>query len=112
MQSFLRFAAKSFRSIGMAALLLLMAGTVGGPLIIFPESRCGDSQESAPASERQEEFTTNGRFDHERQVKIETRRLAIIFGVPSEHLGHTQNIVLPALGGHRIANGLLAPMTR
>jgi hypothetical protein len=107
----LRLAAKSFHSVVMAALLVWMVGSVGGPLIILSESRGGESQESAPLSERQEEFTTQGRFDHERQVKLEQRRLAIIFEVPSEHLGHTQNIVLPALGGHRLANGLLAPIT-
>jgi hypothetical protein len=96
----------------LSALLLVMVGGTGGPLVILPEGRSGETQENAPPSERQEEFTTQGRLDHERQVKLEQRRLAIIFEVPaSSRLGHTQNAVLLAPSGHRLANGLLAPLT-
>src|SRR5690349_3931309 len=111
MLSILRKTAESLRTGLVAALLLLMTGTVGGPLIFLPDSRSGESQETAPTSERNEEFTTAGRLDHERQLKLTQRRLAIIFHVPSAHLGHTQKIVLPAPSGHRLANGLLAPLT-
>src|SRR4029078_6897644 len=92
-------------------LLVVMAGGIGGPLMIFPDTRSSESQENAPPSERQEEFPTAGRIDHERQIKLEQRQLAIIFEVPSAHLGHTQNAVLLAPSGHRLANGLLAPLT-
>ena len=45
-------------------------------------------------------------------VGLGHRRLAIIFEVPaSSRLGHTQNAVLLAPSGHRLANGLLAPIT-
>ena len=84
-----------------------MAGGVGGPLLIFPDSRSSESQENAPSTERHEEFTAMGRLDHERLMKLEQHRLAIIFEVPSSHLGHTQNAVLLAPTGHRLANGLL-----
>jgi len=111
MQKSLRKVAKHLQRALLSTLLVVMAGGVGGPLLIFPESRSSESQENAPPSERQEEFTTMGRLDHERLMKLEQRRLAIIFEVPSSHLGHTQNAVLFAPSGHRLANGLLAPLT-
>ena len=96
----------------LSALMVAMVGVSGGPLIILSGSRSGEAQENAPLNERQEEFTTMGRFDHERLMKLEQRRLAIIFEVPaSSRLGHTQNAVLLAPSGHRLANGLLAPLT-
>jgi len=96
----------------LSALLIVMTCGVGGPLMIFSDSRSEETQENAPPSERQEEFTSMGRFDHERHMKLEQRRLAITFEVPaSSRLGHTQNAVLLAPSGHRLANGLLAPLT-
>jgi len=93
--------------------LLLIVGGLGGPLVFAPESRssAAESQENIPASERGEEFATLGRFDHERHMKLEQRQLAITFDVPSTHLGHTQNSVILVPTGHRLANGLLAPLT-
>jgi len=95
----------------LSALMVVMVGISGGPLIILSDSRSGEAQENAPLSERQEEFTNMGRFDHERHMKLEQRRLAIIFIPASSSLGHTQNAVLLAPSGHRLANGLLAPLT-
>jgi hypothetical protein len=111
MQKSLRKVAKHLQRALLSTLLVVMAGGIGGPLMIFPDTRSSESQENAPPSERQEEFTTVGRFDHERHMKLEQRRLAITFEVPSSHLGHTQNAVLLAPNGHRLANGLLAPLT-
>jgi hypothetical protein len=91
--------------------LVLIAGGMGGPLVFAPESRSAETEESVPASERGEEFAALGRFDHERQMKLEQRQLAIAFEVPSEHLGHTQKSVILVPTGHRLANGLLAPLT-
>jgi len=110
MQKSLRKVAKQLQRAILSTLLVVMAGGIGGPLI-FPDTRSNESQENAPPSERQEDFTTMGRLDHERLMKLEQRRLAIIFEVPSSHLGHTQNAVLFAPSGHRLANGLLAPLT-
>jgi hypothetical protein len=111
MQKSLRQVAKHLQRALMSTLLVVVAGGIGGPLTIFPESRSSESQENAPPSERHEEFTTMSRLDYERLMKLEQRRLAIIFEVPSSHLGHTQNAVLFAPSGHRLANGLLAPIT-
>jgi hypothetical protein len=111
MRYFLQTNTSRLRPVLLSALLVVV-GVSGGPLLIFSESRSGETQENAPPSERQEEFTTQGRFDHERLMKLEQRRLAIIFEVPaSSRLGHTQNAVLLAPSGHRLANGLLAPLT-
>jgi hypothetical protein len=108
MQNFLR---QTWNGL-LSALLIGAMGGFGGPLLLPPESRAGESQENLPAGDRQEEFTTLGRFDHERLLKLEKRRLAFNFEVAdSSHLGHTQNIVLPAPSGHRLSNGLLAPLT-
>jgi hypothetical protein len=107
----LRKLAKRLQPALLSVLLVVMACGIGGPLMIFTDSRSSESEENAPPSERQEEFAAFGRFDHERQMKLEQRRLAIIFEVPSSHLGHTQNAVLEAPSGHRLANGLLAPLT-
>ncbi len=111
MQKSLRKVASYMQRALLSTLFLMMASGIGGPLLIFPESRSSESQETVPLSEHQEEFTTIGRFDHERHMKLEQRLLATVFEVPSLSLGHTQNAVLPAPSGHRLSNGLLAPLT-
>ena len=111
MQRFLRQVANRMQRALLSTLLVLMASGIGGPVIFPSESRSSESQESSPFSEYQEEFTTMGRFDHERHMKLEQRLLAAIFEVPSSNLGHTQNPVLFTPAGHRLANGLLAPLT-
>lgn len=112
MHGFLRKTSKGLQPALLSTFLIVLVGSMGGPLTIFPESRSGESHESTQPNERIEEFTTFGRFDHERQLKLEQRRLAIIFNIPaSSQLGHTQNVVLSAPSGHRLSNGLLAPLT-
>jgi len=96
----------------LSALMVSVVGSMAGPLMVFADSRSSESQENAPPIERQEVVTTVGRHDHARHIKLEQRRLAIIFEVPaSTQLGHTQNAVLLAPSGHRLSNGLLAPLT-
>jgi len=96
---------------------MLVLGLVGmcGPVTATSDLRPGESQEDATPAERQEEFTMTGRSDIVRQIKLESRRLAIVFEVPtpaSNHLGHAQNaVLLLAPSGHRLSNGLLAPLT-
>jgi hypothetical protein len=107
----LRKAVKNLQSVLLSALLTAALGPLGGPGIFPTTTRPGEIQENAPLSERFEEFTTLGRFDHERLLKHQ-RRLAFNHEVTdSSHLGHTQNVVLLAPSGHRLSNGLLAPLT-
>lgn len=112
MQFVLRKLATGVQAALLSTLLMLVLCGGGGPLVVFNDARSSESEENAPSSERQEEFTTMGRCDFERLMKFEHRRLAAIFEVPaSSRLGHTQNAVLLAPSGHRLANGLLAPIT-
>ena len=112
MQVVLRKIATRLQPVLLSTLLMLVLGGGGGPLLIFNDARASESEENAPTSERQEEFTTFSRCDFERLLKYEHRRMAIIFEVPaSSHLGHTQKVVLLAPSGHRLSNGLLAPIT-
>lgn len=97
----------------VAAALVVAVGGLGGPILAVADARSGsDSEENRPVDERQEEATANFRADHHRQLKLDQRRLAFVFEVftPSR-LGHTQNRVLFTPSGHRLANGLLAPIT-
>ena len=92
--------------------LLLICGGMGGPLVFATESRLAELHQNIPASERSEEVATLSRFDHERQIKQEQRLSAIIFEISANaRLGHAQNIVLFVPAGHRLSNGLLAPIT-
>ena len=112
MHVLLRKLATSLRPALLSTMLMLVLSGGGGPLLIFADSRSSELQENAPPSERQEDFTTHSRCDFERLMKLEHRRLATIFEVPaSSRLGHTQNAVLLVPSGHRLSNGLLAPMT-
>jgi hypothetical protein len=110
MPAIMRYALSILQRLLMS--VLLIAGGMCGPLVFAPESRLAEMQENMPAHERSEEYATVGRHDHERQLKLEQRRSAIIFETPAcARLGHTQNRVLFAPGGHRLSNGLLAPLT-
>jgi hypothetical protein len=96
----------------IAATFLLVLGSMGGPLVVSAESRPGESQDNAPANERPEEFTTVNRCDHARQLKLERLRPAVTHKISSaSRLGTTPTKSLRAPDGHRLSNGLLAPLT-
>src|SRR5215471_18075602 len=101
MRTFLQILTRNFQPALLASLLVILVGGAGGPLMLLADSRSEESQENAPV-ERQEEFTPSARIDHERELKLVEHKLAIVFEAPSEHLGHTQNSVLPAADGHRL----------
>jgi hypothetical protein len=112
MCNFLRKLTTLSQPLFMAAALAVAIGGLGGPVMSAAETRASSSEENIPVDERQEESTATFRVDHHRQVKLDERRLAIVFEVPtSARLGHTQNTVLFAPSGHRLSNGLLAPLT-
>lgn len=113
MPELLRKLTTFFQPLFVAAVLVMAVGGVGGPILAVAETRfSGDSEKNVPVDERQEESTAHFRIDQHRQLKLDERRLAFAFEVPaSAHLGHTQNSVLFTPSGHRLANGLLAPLT-
>lgn len=112
MYDFLRKLTTLLQPLFMVAVLAIAVGGLGGPVVAAAESRASSSEENLPADERQEESTASVRIDHHRQIKLDERRQAIAFVVPtSARLGHTQNTVLFAPSGHRLSNGLLAPLT-
>lgn len=101
-----------FQPVVTAAVVALAVCGLAGPVMVVADARSSESQQSAPFDERPEEATASSRVDQHRQIKLDHRRPEIIFEVPaSTHLGHTQNSVLFAPGGHRLANCLLAPRT-
>jgi hypothetical protein len=109
---FLRTASLASRAAFIAATFVLVLGSMGGPLVASAESRSGESQDNAPANERPEEFTTVNRCDHARQLKLEQLCPAVTHKVSfTSRLGTTLTKALRAPDGHRLSNGLLAPLT-
>jgi len=109
---FLRTASIASRAAFVAAAFVLVLGSMGGPLVASAESRSGESQDNAPANERPEEFTAVNRCDHARQLKLEQLRPAIAFALSFDsQVGHTPVAALRAPDGHRLSNGMLAPLT-
>ncbi|HVT29810.1 MAG TPA: hypothetical protein VHE81_17460, partial [Lacipirellulaceae bacterium] len=80
---FLRKAATAVQPALLSALLVLAAVGVGGPRFALGEPRTSESHEHDFPVERSQEFTPSGRCDHARQMKVEQRRLAGIFNVPT-----------------------------
>lgn len=96
----------------VAAALVGAVGGLGGTFLVAAETRISESEENLPVDERQEESIANFRIDQHRQTKLDERRSAIVFEAPAPaRLGHTQNRVLFIPSGHRLTNGLLAPIT-
>jgi hypothetical protein len=101
-------AARRLGAIPLAVVLLL--GGLIAPLVTT--SRFSELEENSPVKIRCEEFSLSHRISPQRQLRLETAR---VFGVhmifSPRLLGHTQNPVLSAPRGHRLPNGLLAPIT-
>jgi hypothetical protein len=80
--------------------------------VIFPTTRYAESGESGSPKERCEELSVSGRLDQLRRLSLENGRLVASTAVPTWRiLGHAQRPVLEPPAGHRLANGLLAPIT-
>lgn len=101
-----------WRSALLAAILAFFAGGMSGPLLALADVRSSESQENAPTSERSEEMVTVSRCDHARHLRWErlqpavTSKISVVFEV-----GHAPEVATHAPDGHRLSNGLLAPLT-
>jgi hypothetical protein len=106
---------QTWRGLQSALRTALYCAVVGGmccPIFAITGTRAEENQETSPISERHESSSSSCRIDRERQHKHEQRNLAFAFVLAlSSRLGHTQNAVLWAPSGHRLSNGLLAPIT-
>jgi len=101
-----------WRSALLAAILAFFAGGMSGPLMSLADSRTSESQENAPGGERSEEPATVNRCDHVRHLRWErllpafTSKISVIFDK-----GHASDVATHVPDGHRLSNGLLAPLT-
>jgi hypothetical protein len=95
-------------AITMAASLVF--GAFGTPLVATV--RLAEIWETSPVNQRTEELTEHGRLDTQRQLRFEERRIALAFyPATSNHLGNTCKPFFSFAHGHRLHNGLLAPIT-
>ncbi len=100
------------RRFSTAALTAALALLVGVTLVVIPTIRSTEANESGAAKERGEEPSLTGRLDHARHLRLEFCGLATMRACPKpQSLGHAQRPVLEPPSGHRLSNGLLAPLT-
>jgi hypothetical protein len=105
----LQFAAA--RRVGAIPLaLVLLIGGVGGPVLTV--SRFSELEEHSPAKNLCEELLLSHRVSPLRHTRFEvgSKMLALTILKP-QTLGNNQKPVLISLRGHRLPNGLLAPIT-
>lgn len=85
---------------------------LGAFLVTVPVSRASEINERADSSERCEELKFSNRHERARSLVMENLRTthvrAVVF---MQNVGHSQLPDLDPPAGHRLANGLLAPMT-
>jgi hypothetical protein len=96
------------RALTLAASFALFLGGIS--LLAVPVVRAAEAGESSGSHERNEDPTLTTRFEHDRLLSLESR-VASFLQLARPCLGHAQRPVLELLPGHRLANGLLAPMT-
>jgi hypothetical protein len=89
--------------------VVLFLGGMGMPLV--SSSRFAELEENSPAKTRLEELSIGHRLSPQRQLRNDVVRLAAHVFLSPRFLGHTQNPILNAPRGHRLPNGLLAPLT-
>ena len=97
---------KGLLVLALLANLSLFGGVV--LLVAVPVVRASEMNENG--RERVEEPTVARRIDHDRHLHLENR-VAAFLQPARPCLGHAQRQVLDPLPGHRLANGLLAPIT-
>jgi hypothetical protein len=105
-QSWLGRRVPAFAAVMTMALFAGSASVMALPLI-----RTVESSESESPKERCEDPTIASRAQHERQFLEFHRGIAAFLQPARPTLGHAQRPVLTPLPGHRLTNGLLAPIT-
>lgn len=81
-------------------------------LVAIPMTRASENNERTQSSERSEELTVASRHDRTRSLTQENLRTAHHRAiVVIANIGHSQLPDLDPPAGHRLPNGLLAPLT-
>jgi len=91
--------------------IVLLLGGLGAPLLTA--NRFAELEENSPVKNLCEELLVTHRINPQRQLRCDAsaKMLALTILQP-RMLGNTQKCVLATTpSGHRLANGLLAPMT-
>jgi hypothetical protein len=102
---------RRFAATAVSFLLTFCCGVLSAAIVIVPTTRYAESGESGSNKERCEELSLNGRLDQLRRMSLENGRLVASTAIPTcRVLGHAQRPVLEPPPGHRLANGLLAPI--
>src|SRR5262245_48426533 len=101
-------AARRLGSISLA--LVLLFGGIGTPLVA--SNRFSELEENSPVKSQFEELSLTHRICPQRQLRLEAGQVSTTLPMhTTQVLGHAQNPVLSEIGGHRLPNGLLAPLT-
>lgn len=100
-------AARRLGSIPLA--LLLVFGGFSAPLVA---SRISEIEENSPVKNRTEEISHSNRVSLQKTLRADAGGITTALLLPGRaSLGNTQNPVLSSPRGHRMPNGLLAPLT-
>ena len=93
-------------------LLALCMGVSGAALLILPNVRLVENVDSGPLNERNEQSTTTVRTYVQRCMRCDALRWKVVTSTnPNVRLEHSQSFDQHAPKGHRLPNGLLAPLT-
>jgi hypothetical protein len=105
----LRFAALRRWSALPLALILLSGGLTTA---VVASIRFAELEENSTITLRCEELSHSNRINPQRLHRVEAGRITSAPSMLSPRtLGHRQHLVLNTLDGHRLPNGLLAPIT-
>jgi hypothetical protein len=90
----------------------LLAALLGVLLVAVPVTRASENNERTAPNERCEELSMTGRVDRVRTLALECLRDSPMRAIAFiANVGHAQRPDLDPPAGHRLANGLLAPLT-
>lgn len=94
----------------LAVALLANLSLFGGAVLLVAVPLVRASEMNEHGRERVEEPTVARRIDHDRHLHLENP-VAASLQPARPCLGHSQRQILDPHPGHRLANGLLAPIT-